>query len=194
VVGPSGSGKSTLAMLLMRFLDPTDGAVRLGGRDLRDLALDDVRGAVGLLDDDPHVFASSVLENVRLARPAATDGEVLHALAAARLAGWVDGLPDGARTLVGDGHADVSGGERARIGLARALLADPPVLVLDEPTAHLDGATARQVTDQLLGLRGRTLVWVTHDGTGLDDLDEVLDLGAPRAAEEPRVLQDAAPI
>jgi ATP-binding cassette subfamily C protein CydCD len=185
VVGPSGCGKSTLAALLLRFLDPVSGAVRLGPTDLRGLALDDVRRTVGLVDDDPHVFASTLRENLRLARPGATDAELLAALDTARLGGWVASLPRGLDTLLGDGHAHVSGGERARLGLARAVLADQPVLVLDEPTAHLDAGTARAVTDDLLTAGGdRTVVWITHGSAGLDRMDRVLDLAASGVRDE----------
>ena len=173
-----GSGKSTLAALLLRFRDPTSGRITLAGVDLRDLALDDVRARVGLVDDDPHVFASTLVENVRLARPAATDEDVGRAVRAAGLGAWLDALPDGLATWLGDGHAQVSGGERARIAVARSLLADQPVLVLDEPTAHLDHATAERVTAEVLrAATGRSVVWMTHEGDGLDLMDQVLDLG-----------------
>jgi ATP-binding cassette subfamily C protein CydCD len=177
IVGPSGSGKSTLAALLMRFIDPRSGTVALDGVDLRQLALDDVRRVVGLVDDDPYVFGSNVAENIRLARPGADDAEVEGALRAAHLGGWLDSLPHGLGTLIGEGNALVSGGERARIGIARALLADQPVLVLDEPTAHLDSATAQAVTDDLLAAgAGRSLVWITHGTIGLDAMSQVVRL------------------
>ncbi len=177
VVGPSGSGKSTLAALLVRFLDPRHGHVRVDGADLRELALDDVHRLVGLVDDDPHVFSSSVLENVRLARPGATRAEVDAVLRRVSLGPWLDALPDGIDTRVGEGHDAVSGGERARLGLARALLADHPVLVLDEPTAHLDASTADAVArDVLRATEGRTVVWVTHDTVALGAMDRVVDL------------------
>jgi ATP-binding cassette subfamily C protein CydCD len=177
VVGPTGSGKSTLAALLMRFVDPVRGAVRLGGESLSAIALDDVRRTVGLVDDDPHVFATTVGENVRLARPSATDGEVEEALRQARLGAWLDSLPDGLDSWLGDGHAQVSGGERARIAIARSLLADQPVLVLDEPAAHLDGAIADELAAEVLSRPdGRTVVWITHADAGLDRVDRVLSL------------------
>ncbi len=177
VVGPTGCGKSTLAGLLMRFTDPSSGAVSLSGVDLRRLRLDDVRHTVGLVDDDPHVFGSTLVENIRLARPAATDEEVAEAVRAAHLGPWLDGLPAGLGTWLGDGGSAVSGGERARIGLARVLLSDNPVIVLDEPTAHLDAATAHQVTDDLLGAVGsRSVVLLTHRPEGLDRVDDILDL------------------
>ncbi|MXG88142.1 thiol reductant ABC exporter subunit CydD [Nocardioides flavescens] len=177
VVGPSGSGKSTLAALLVRHLAPDSGRYALGGTDTATLTGDDVRRTVGLLDDDPYLFATTLVENVRLARPDASDADVERALREARLAGWLDALPDGLATRLGEGAASVSGGERTRIGLARLLLADHQVVVLDEPTAHLDAPTARLVARDLLAQRGRrTVVWVTHDGIGLDSVDGVLDL------------------
>lgn len=178
VVGPSGSGKSTLAALLLRFLDPTSGEVRLGGVPTTRLDPDDVRRVVGLLDDDPHVFASTLVENVRLARPGASDAEVEDALRRARLGDWLDGLPKGLHTWLGDGHAQVSGGERARIGLARSFLAGHAVLVLDEPTAHLDHATAVDLAREVLETPdGRTVVWISHDHVGVELADRVVDLG-----------------
>jgi len=183
VVGPSGSGKSTVGAALLRFVDPLDGEIELDGTALGDLEPDDVRLAVGLVDDDPHVFASTLAANLRLARPGAADADLEQALVAAHLGGWLAELPDGLATWVGDGHAGVSGGERARLALARALLADPQILVLDEPTAHLDPATAQAVSDDVLGAAaGRTIVWITHGQIGLDRMDEVLDLGADRAS------------
>jgi len=194
VVGASGSGKSTLAALLLRFLDPHEGTVALGGTPLTHLDPDDVRRVVGLVDDDPHVFASTLAENIRFARPGSSDAEVERALRRARLGDWLDALPDGLDTWIGAGHAQVSGGERARIAVARSLLADHPVLVLDEPTAHLDHATATDLATELLtGPRTRSLVWITHDDVGLDLLDHRLDLDDPtgfragrRASRAPR--------
>lgn len=179
IIGPSGSGKSTLAALMLRFVDPWVGRVALGGVPVRSLALDDVRRLVGLVDDDPHVFASTLAENVRLARPDADDDAVEAALRQARLGAWLDGLPDGLDTWLGDGHGQVSGGERARIGLARSMLADQPVLVLDEPTAHLDHAAAEQIAREVLGKRrvgARSVLWITHGTVGLDLVDRVLDI------------------
>ena len=177
LVGASGTGKSTYAAVMMRFLDPRSGAQTLADTDLRQLTFDDVRRTTGLVDDDPHIFASNVAENVRLARPEASDADVRAALDAAHLGDWLDGLPRGMSTMIGEGSAHVSGGERARIALARALLADQPVLVLDEPTAHLDADTARRVSDEVLGEeRGRSIVWITHGTIGLDAMDTVIRL------------------
>lgn len=177
VVGSSGSGKSTLAALLLRFIDPQRGQVRLGAVPLPALALHDVRREVGLVDDDPHVFASTLVENIRLARPAARDDEVEASLRQASLGPWLDSLPDGLQTWLGDGHAQLSGGERARIAVTRSLLAAQPVLVLDEPTAHLDSATAADLVREVLDASpGRTVVWITHGTAGLDRMDRVVDL------------------
>ena len=176
VVGPSGSGKSTLAGLLLRFRDPDAGAVRLGGVDYPEMALASVRERVGYVDDDPHVFGSSLVENVRFARPGATDAEVEQALRRAHLGTWLDQLPDGVRTRLGDGGASVSGGERARLAVARALLAAPGVIVLDEPVAHLDSATADEIAGEVLR-QERTVVWISHAAAGLDQVDRVINLG-----------------
>ncbi|MET9606449.1 thiol reductant ABC exporter subunit CydD [Streptomyces sp. NPDC006512] len=177
VVGPSGSGKTTLAQVLLRFLDPSDGTYTLGGTDVRGLDGDDVRRMVGLCAQDAHLFDSSVRENLRLARPGASEEELREALAAARLLEWAEGLPDGLDTLVGEHGERISGGQRQRLALARALLADFPVLVLDEPAEHLDLATADALTaDLLAATEGRTTVLITHRLAGLEAVDEVLVL------------------
>jgi ATP-binding cassette subfamily C protein CydCD len=181
LVGPSGSGKSTVAALLLRFLDPERGRVTIGGARLLTLSLDDVRRRVGLVDDDPHLFATTLVENVRLGRPDASDAEVDDALRRARLGPWLDALPEGLDTWLGDGHGAVSGGERARIGIARSLLACHPVLVLDEPTAHLDHPTAVELAQEVLegGARDQAVLWITHTGIGLDQVDRTIELAGP---------------
>ncbi|MFF5450797.1 thiol reductant ABC exporter subunit CydD [Streptomyces sp. NPDC012950] len=184
VVGASGSGKTTLAQVLLRFLDVEHGTYRLGGVPARELDGDVVRRLVGLCAQDAHLFDSSVRENLRLAKVGADDGELREALRRARLLDWVDGLPDGLDTLVGEHGARLSGGQRQRLALARALLADFPVLVLDEPAEHLDLATADALTDDLLrATEGRTTVLITHRLHGLDAVDEVLVLDGGRTVQ-----------
>ncbi|MFI5769061.1 thiol reductant ABC exporter subunit CydD [Streptomyces sp. NPDC051658] len=184
VVGPSGSGKTTLAQVLVRFLDERAGTYRLGGVEARALEGDTVRRFVGLCAQDAHVFDSSIRENLRLARTGATEEELRSALGRARLLDWADALPDGLDTLVGEHGARLSGGQRQRLALARAILADFPVLVLDEPAEHLDLATADALTaDLLAATEGRTTVLITHRLQGLEAVDEVLVLDAGRVVQ-----------
>ncbi|MGW3733118.1 thiol reductant ABC exporter subunit CydD [Streptomyces sp. NPDC005148] len=184
VVGTSGSGKTTLAQVLLRFLDARAGTYRIGGVDASALDGDSVRRFVGLCAQDAHVFDSSIRENLRLARTVATDDELRAALARARLLDWAEALPDGLDTLVGEHGARLSGGQRQRLALARALLADFPVLVLDEPAEHLDLATADALTaDLLVATRGRTTVLITHRLAGLEAVDEVLVMDAGRIVQ-----------
>ncbi|MFD7625154.1 thiol reductant ABC exporter subunit CydD [Streptomyces sp. NPDC059851] len=185
VVGVSGAGKSTVALVLLRFLDPRAGSYTLGGTDARLLDGDEVRRIVGLCAQDAHIFDSSVRENLRLARPGASEEELRGALAAARLLEWADGLPDGLDTLVGEHGERISGGQRQRLALARALLADFPVLLLDEPAEHLDLATADALTaDLLAATEGRTTVLITHRLAGLEAVDEVLVLDAGAVVQQ----------
>ncbi|WP_406507688.1 thiol reductant ABC exporter subunit CydD [Streptomyces sp. NBC_00212] len=184
VVGASGSGKTTLAQVLLRFLDAQEGAYEIAGSDATRHGGDDVRRLVGLCAQDAHLFDSSVRENLRLARTDATDDDLRAALARARLLDWVDALPDGLDTLVGEHGARLSGGQRQRLALARALLADFPVLVLDEPAEHLDLATADVLTEDLLdATEGRTTVLITHRLRGLEAVDEVVVLDEGRTVQ-----------
>ncbi len=192
VVGASGAGKTTLAQALLRFLDAEAGTYTLGGTQAARLDGDDVRRMVGLCAQDAHIFDSSVRENLRLARPGSTEAELRAALAEARLLDWVEALPDGLDTLVGEHGARMSGGQRQRLALARALLADFPVLVLDEPAEHLDLATADALTADLLrtgaarAAEGRATVLITHRLAGLAEpgaVDEIIVLDRGRAVQ-----------
>jgi thiol reductant ABC exporter CydC subunit len=179
LVGPSGAGKTTVTRLLLRFLDPAHGRVTIAGRDVREYAQADVRRHFALAGQEAWVFDSTIRENLRLARPDASDADLWAALRRARLAVWVASLPDGLDTAVGEEGSRLSGGQRQRLTLARALLADAPVLVLDEPTAHLDPATARAVMDDVLAAAdGRSVLLITHRPEGLDRMDEVVVLDA----------------
>ena len=183
LVGPSGAGKTTVVNLLLRFLDPAEGRVTLGGHDLRDLRQEDVRSAVAVAGQDAHIFSTTIRANIRLAKPEASEDEIEAALRQARIRDWVTSLPDGLDTLVGEEGTKLSGGQRQRIALARAFLADAPVLVLDEPTSQLDPETAeRLVEDVLAGASGRTVLLITHRSEGLDLVDEVVTLERGRAA------------
>jgi thiol reductant ABC exporter CydC subunit len=179
LVGPTGCGKSTVAALLVRFLDPVAGSVTLDGVDLRALTGDQVREMVTLVDAEAHLFDTTIEANLRVARADATDDQLRAALRAACLLDFVDGLPDGLDTRVGERGTALSGGQRRRLALARGLLRDPRILVLDEPTEHLDEPTAREITaDLLAATRGRTVVLITHRPFGLADVDEVVTLPA----------------
>lgn len=179
ITGPNGSGKSTLLAVLARHLDPVSGRAA-------------VRGPVAIVDDEPHVFATTLRNNLGLARPDASDAEIIEALYAAGLGELVASLPEGLDTRVVDGRS-LSGGERSRLAVARALLSERPVLLLDEPVAHLDPPTARLVLDDLLSVRaGRTVVLVTHRPEGLDRVDEVVELAPSGTATLPAEAGPAA--
>jgi thiol reductant ABC exporter CydC subunit len=179
LLGPSGSGKTTVANLLLRFVDPEAGRVTLAGRDLRAYRLEDVRRGIAVAGQDSHLFSTTIHGNVRLARPEATDEELEDALGRARILDWVSSLPDGWNTLVGEEGRELSGGQRQRLVVARALLANAPVLVLDEPTAHLDPPTAERLIDDVLDAAAhRTVLLITHRPEGLDRMDEVVRLPA----------------
>jgi ATP-binding cassette, subfamily C, bacterial CydC len=184
LVGASGAGKTTVVNLLLRFLDPEAGRVTLAGRDLREYRQQDVRRAIAVAGQESHVFSTSIRENVRLSRPEAADREIALALRRARLWPWIDSLPRGWHTLVGEDGHELSGGQRQRLTLARALLVDAPVLVLDEPTAHLDPATARELVRDVFAAAGdRSVLLITHRSEGLELVDEMLELGGAGSSE-----------
>jgi ATP-binding cassette subfamily C protein CydC len=175
LVGPSGCGKTTLAHLLVRFLDPVAGDVTLNGVPLRCLDSDELRRVVVLMDDHVHCFDTTIEANLRVGRRDATDTELWQALAQARLDDWVRSLPAGLDADVGEHGARLSGGQRRRLALARVLLTGAPILVLDEPTEHLDDETAAALTADLLdATTGRTVLLITHRPFGLSDVDHVV--------------------
>ena len=184
VVGASGSGKTTIANVLVRFRDLDAGRATLDGADLSLYAQDDVRRAVRLCAQDAHLFATSLRGNVRIGRPDADDAAVTATLQRAGLGDWLACLPQGLATQVGEAGALVSGGQRSRIALARALVSGAPVLILDEPAAHLDPLATRAFVDDLLDASGdASILLITHSAIGLDAFDEVLVLDGGRIAE-----------
>jgi thiol reductant ABC exporter CydC subunit len=180
LVGPSGAGKTTVTNLLLRFLDPEEGRVTVAGRDLRDYRQRDVRATFALAGQNAHLFNSTIRANLALGRPDAHDEELWDALRRAQLADWVSSLPARLETLVGEEGMQLSGGQRQRVTLARALLSEAPVLILDEPTAHLDPETAEAlVHDVLAAADGRCVLLITHRPEGLELVDEIVRLEAP---------------
>ncbi len=194
LVGANGAGKSTLAAVLLRFRDLSGGVVLLNGHDLASYAADDVRSVIGGCPQDPHLFDTTIRDNLRLARAGAGDEELEAAAARARLLPWIRSLPQGWDTRVGTHGAAVSGGERQRLALARAFLADPALLILDEPAAHLDPESRQALTADLLhATRDRSVLFITHQPDGLDQVDHVVVLDHGRIAEQGthRQLRDA---
>lgn len=171
VTGPSGVGKSTLGLTLARLVEPVSGAVRLGGVDLRDLAGADVRSVVGVLAQDEIVFDTTIRENLRIADPGASELSMWEALGAAGLGRFVDGLPSALDTPVGEGGTLLSGGERQRLCLARLILGRHQVLVVDEPTEHLDEAAGDALVNDLLALApDRSVIVISHAARVVDKI------------------------
>jgi ATP-binding cassette subfamily B protein len=196
MVGASGSGKSTLADLLSRQADPDEGRVLLDGTDVRAIALRDVRQAVHVVEQDPFLFHVSVADNVRYARPEASDAEVRDAIRAAGLDELVDALPDGVDTVVGERGRQLSAGERQRLAIARAFLADPAVLVMDEATGALDPSSEAAVLqgyDRVM--KGRTTILITHRLDLARQAERVVVLKAGRIEEDgpPEILEAEGP-
>jgi ATP-binding cassette subfamily C protein CydCD len=185
LVGRSGAGKTTAAHLLLRFWDPTAGTIALCGIDVRELELDSLRQQVGLVAQDTYLFNASLGHNLRLARPDATDGELNRATALANADAFVEQLPDGYETRVGERGAHLSGGQRQRIAIARALLKDAPILVLDEATSHLDAASELQVRGALDRLmRDRTTLVIAHRLSTIRNADKIVVLDDGIVAEQ----------
>jgi ATP-binding cassette, subfamily C, bacterial CydC len=183
LIGPSGAGKSTVAAVLLRFRELSGGSATLDGETLSAYAADDVRTVIGGCAQDPHIFDTTIAGNLRLARPSATQEQLASAAGRAGLLPWITSLPLGWDTAVGAHGTAISGGQRQRLALARALLADPPLMILDEPTAHLDPDSRRALTTDILAVtEGRATLLITHDLDGLDQVDEIVLLDHGRVA------------
>jgi ABC-type multidrug transport system fused ATPase/permease subunit len=184
LIGPSGAGKSTLLTVLLGFTTPDDGSVACGDLDLADVDLAGWRKQIAWVPQQPHLFAGTVADNIRLGRPHATNDEVRRAAALAVADDFVMALPQGYATKLGERGETLSAGERQRLALARAFLRDAPILLLDEPTAHLDRRSAHQVQESVATLMvGRTVIVTTHDRGWCDVADRVVRLDAGRLAE-----------
>jgi ATP-binding cassette subfamily C protein CydC len=182
LLGPSGSGKSTLAAMLLRVAAPQAGRILLGGVDLATLSVDESRSRFGWLSQATHLFDDTIRANLLLGRPGADDPALYQALDQAEIGAFVRGLPDGLDTWLGEGGARVSGGQGRRIALARTLLSDAPIIVLDEPGAGLDAQTERSFLQTLNGLpAGRSLLLITHRLTGVERLDRIWRLSGGHA-------------
>jgi ATP-binding cassette subfamily B protein len=177
LVGSSGAGKSTTSMLVSRIYDVTSGSVEVGGIDVRDATLDSVRDTIGVVTQDAHLFHETIGENLRYARPEATDDEIWEALKAAQIEGVVRALPDGLDTVVGERGYRFSGGEKQRIAIARLLLKAPSIVILDEATAHLDSESEAAVQEALTSaLAGRTALVIAHRLSTVRAADQILVL------------------
>ncbi|HEY2302649.1 MAG TPA: thiol reductant ABC exporter subunit CydC [Acidimicrobiales bacterium] len=184
IVGPSGAGKSTLAAALLHFLAAQAGSITLGDTPIDRLAGADLRTVIGLVGQDAYLFDATIAENLAVGKRQATDDELRHALERVGLAGWLDDLPRGLGTQVGRHGGRLSGGQRQRIAVARALLADFPVLILDEPAEHLDPLAADALMADVFDVAdGRSLVLITHRLAGLESVDEILVMEAGRVVE-----------
>jgi ATP-binding cassette subfamily B protein len=185
LVGRSGSGKSTLFALLQRFYDPQAGRIMIGGQDIHRVTQESLRAAISIVPQDTSLFHRSIMENIRYGRPDATDDEVMEAAVAARCYEFIEGLPQGFDTIVGERGLKLSGGQRQRIAIARAFLKDAPLLLLDEATSSLDSESEEAIRDALGRLmRGRTVIAIAHRLSTLRNSDRIIVLQAGRVVQD----------
>jgi ATP-binding cassette subfamily B protein len=184
LVGPSGAGKTTIAMLVPRMYDTVEGSVRIDGRNVRDITLESLHAAIGLVPQDPHLFHDTIRANLQFARPDATDEELEEALDAARIRDLVESLPDRLDTVVGERGYRMSGGEKQRLAIARLLLKNPRIVILDEATSHLDSESEiaiQRAFDE--ALRGRTAIVIAHRLSTIVDADRIVVVDDGRIVE-----------
>jgi ABC-type multidrug transport system fused ATPase/permease subunit len=175
LVGPSGSGKSTIAQLLLRLYDPDSGRVLFGGHDLRFCAGAEVRRRFGVVPQDPFIFRTSLRQNIKVAKPDATDEEIERACRLANAWEFIEKLPERLDTRVGEGGANLSGGQRQRLAIARAILANPPVFLFDEATSALDTLSEKLIQETLRTVcRGRTTIIIAHRLATVKECDRIL--------------------
>ncbi len=187
IVGRSGAGKTTVASLLLRFFDPQEGRLTFGETDVRDVPLEDLRRCIGYVSQDTYLFYGSIEDNLRIGRPDATPEAIRGAAKKANIHSFIESLPDGYDTIVGERGATLSGGERQRIAIARALLKDAPVLILDEATSNLDGANEAAIRESVgLLTRGRTTIVIAHRLSSVVHADRIVVLHDGRVAESGR--------
>jgi ATP-binding cassette subfamily B protein len=187
LVGPSGAGKTTISQLVPRIYDVRSGAVRVGGYDVRTVTQDSLRAQIGVVSQEAHMFHDTIRENLRYARPDATDAQLHAAIEAAQIGELVASLPEGLDTLVGDRGYRLSGGEKARLAIARLLLKEPEIVILDEATAHLDSESEAAVQDALAtALEGRTSLVIAHRLSTVLNADQVIVLDGGRVVEAGR--------
>ena len=187
IVGPSGAGKSTIARILFRFYDISEGAVRIDGQDIRDIRQDSLRAAIGMVPQDTVLFNDTIRYNIRYGRPDATDEEVREAAELAQIGRFIESLPQGYETRVGERGLKLSGGEKQRVAIARTILKDPPILLLDEATSALDTHTEKEIQTALKGIsRNRTTLVIAHRLSTVVDADEILVLDRGRVVERGR--------
>ena len=185
LVGPSGSGKSTIGRLLFRFYDVGGGAIRIDGQDLRDVTQDSLHGAIGVVPQDTVLFNDTIRYNIAYGRDGATEDEIVAAAQAAQIHGFIESLPEGYDTQVGERGLKLSGGEKQRVGIARTLLKNPPILLLDEATSALDTETEAEIQTALKRAgEGRTVITIAHRLSTIADADRIVVLEKGEVVEE----------